>query len=548
MRLTKPLEKLVWRGIDPFMDDFSDAGHLQPGAQRINLNLYPASSRTLISCLYTVSDAPANFCSGAHIANLAVATATQRAPSFEKTGGGLLIRRKTEWTLTSRYTALEFSELWHYLATHDVQPWMFEDSGSDGGPAGFLHAQTQYLCQIYDFSLLHHLAEAYQIERRFFMYNIAHQVALDIELRQPDVNDFALSVEQAAAQDNIVQRSRPFPIVRMWFDRSFQPDMSSVHPSAGEVQIDFTDFPTVSQDLVRRLYTTPPNSPTSFVTTASSEVTLVALSVGLNAAITAGRMEPPPAWEFEKLWYQLSRHDLRPDHFSTVSGHPSGMIQQEIEFLRNIKLFQQKAEVAGGSTGGQSNLTGGRWYSCGWAVHHDSRALREILLAGATRLEDFPLIYHPLLQPASACAFCLAVGRPIFVTAILLNGSLSGTAAVHFWVNSVRVRQAVLYQEFPFAKSQPFLPAVNPAQLMQLDAYAAAVPDVFQRILTFDIDLEEDDTIRLLLRTQDDIRVIFSLLLDCLYHNRPQRLAGLIREWLDIVTFDQKSAGGILAI
>ncbi|KAF8144735.1 hypothetical protein K438DRAFT_1992563 [Mycena galopus ATCC 62051] len=86
----------------------------------------------------------------------------------------------------------------------------------------------------------------------------------------------------------------------------------------------------------------------------------------------------------------------------------------------------------------------------------------------------------------------------------------------------------------------PVLPAVNPVQLMQLDAYAAAVPDVFQRILTFNIDLEEDDTIQLLLQTHDDIHVIFSLIQDCLHHNRLQCLAGLIRERLDIVTFNQK--------
>ncbi|KAF8169326.1 hypothetical protein K438DRAFT_1774341 [Mycena galopus ATCC 62051] len=551
------------------MDDFSDAGHLQP------------------------------------------ATATQRAPSFDKTGGGLLFRQKTEWMLTklsivrytsfpgllmganSRYSALEFSELWHYLATHDVQPWMFEDSGSDGGPAGFLHAQTQYLCQIYDFSLLHHLAEAYQIERRFFMYNIACQVALDIELR--------------------------------------------------EVQIDFTDFPTASQDLVRRLYTTPLDSPTSFVTTASSEVTLAGLPVGLNAAITAGRTEVSLAF-FKtcdggntKTPTPCSRHQpgssrnfgtscLAATFVLTISplsaGILLGMIQQETEFLRNIgdhriltalartyilqgRRFMQKTtilfrdsvrvpsgihppdpiedpETASPVQFHLSQLTPGSHrssflklphgllltgsfpalptkvssryagrnvhsrprHSCGWAIHHDSRALREILLAGATRLKDFfhssivfffsphrpvPSVwlsggrapsFNGLRDVSAACCS----NYRIAVTAIPLNGSLSGTAAAHFWVNSVHL----------------FLPAVNPAQLMQLDAYAAAVPDVFQRILTFNIDLEEDDTIRLLLRMHDDICVIFSLLQDCLHHNRPQCLVGLIRERLDIVTFDQK--------
>ncbi|KAF8134045.1 hypothetical protein K438DRAFT_1787399 [Mycena galopus ATCC 62051] len=97
-----------------------------------------------------------------------------------------------------------------------------------------------------------------------------------------------------------------------------------------------------------------PNSSTSFAITVSSGVTIAASFSGRNAVPTARSQEdrgisrlfqdlqgwkydnPYSIFEFKEPWYQLSRHDLRLDPFSSVSGHPTGLMQQEAEFLRNI--------------------------------------------------------------------------------------------------------------------------------------------------------------------------------------------------------------------
>ncbi|KAF8160336.1 hypothetical protein K438DRAFT_1776490 [Mycena galopus ATCC 62051] len=105
---------------------------------------------------------------------------------------------------------------------------------------------------------------------------------------------------------------------------------------------------------------------------------------------------------------------------------------------------------------------------------------------------------------------------------------LSATAAACFWVKSVRVHRDSFWREFP-----SLIPAVNPARLMELNAYTTAIPDIFQWILMFNIDLEQDNTIRMLLRVHDNICVIHLLLQDCLHHSLPQCLAKLIHESLE---------------
>ncbi|KAF7339136.1 hypothetical protein MVEN_01990300 [Mycena venus] len=107
------------------------------------------------------------------------------------------------------YCPLKFNELWHYLQAHDLQPWVFEGT-TDGGPAGLLAAQREYIELILSRELLCTLHHGYAAEEQGFMDGLALRAFASTPDIQPLRTDYAPTPEEALVTEGLTVLSCSF--------------------------------------------------------------------------------------------------------------------------------------------------------------------------------------------------------------------------------------------------------------------------------------------------------------------------------------------------